>query len=405
MEEISAPVSGGRLLGSLPGHGSSSSHSSAGVEERADEPGEGVFRTFPQNKKMRSWLRTRVRECQPVAAHPRRLLSWRSRPCRTPSSGCSSGNATLASLTSGTVWKAPAGVEVVWFGERNEEGGVWYWHRDTRVSTFDFPPLPPGRGAVPPAQGVNKYWAPCRLCCRGFLHREQWSLILPSTWHTARVGSDLSLVQLTPALWVYVHFCAAWTTFYSLSGGDGFSGVLTAYGPSYLAATCSMSYRGSSTRIFLGDPFCIQRLLVRNVPVYSALVGSTVDTSLRQSMVLFAFQRNAWFDSGHIFASVYGALSYSALCLVWQWIKFASVYGTLPYFSAMLGLTVDTYCRRSSSFSQWHGSCWFAGCDAFALCSLRRRQARGVSTGAVAATVPAASLPAGMRCRLLGPCA
>ena len=37
-----------------------------------------------------------------MAAHPRRLLSWRSRPCLTPSSGCGSGNATLARLTSGT---------------------------------------------------------------------------------------------------------------------------------------------------------------------------------------------------------------------------------------------------------------------------------------------------------------
>ena len=35
-----------------------------------------------------------------------------------------------------TVWKAPAGVEVVWVGEMTEEGEVWYWHRDTRVSTF-----------------------------------------------------------------------------------------------------------------------------------------------------------------------------------------------------------------------------------------------------------------------------
>ena len=37
-----------------------------------------------------------------MAANPRRLLSWRSRPCRTPSSGSRSGNATLARLTSGT---------------------------------------------------------------------------------------------------------------------------------------------------------------------------------------------------------------------------------------------------------------------------------------------------------------
>ena len=44
---------------------------------------------------------------------------------------------------------------------------------------------------------------------------------------------------------------------------------------------------------------------------------------------------------------------------------------------------------RSSSCWQWHGVCRFAGYDDFALCSLRR-QARGVFTGAIAATVPAA---------------
>ena len=46
--------------------------------------------------------------------------------------------------TNSTVWRAPAGVEVVWYGEKDEVGGVWYWHRDTRVSTFELPPLPPG---------------------------------------------------------------------------------------------------------------------------------------------------------------------------------------------------------------------------------------------------------------------
>ena len=56
----------------------------------------------------------------------------------------------LAKLFSGTDvltvqsgWRATAGVEVVWYGERNEEGAVYYWHRDTRASTFDLPPLPP----------------------------------------------------------------------------------------------------------------------------------------------------------------------------------------------------------------------------------------------------------------------
>ena len=51
MEQIVDPVSRACLPGSLSGHGSSSSHFPAGVEERADEPGKGVFRTFPQNKK------------------------------------------------------------------------------------------------------------------------------------------------------------------------------------------------------------------------------------------------------------------------------------------------------------------------------------------------------------------
>ena len=65
VEQIVDPVSSGRLLGSLPGHGSSSSHSPTGVDERADEPGEGVFRTFPHIKKVRSWARTRGRNCSP----------------------------------------------------------------------------------------------------------------------------------------------------------------------------------------------------------------------------------------------------------------------------------------------------------------------------------------------------
>ena len=76
VEQIVDPVSRGRLLGSFPGHGSSSSHSPAGDEERADELGRRVFfALFPKLKKVRSWLRTRVRECPLVPAHPRRLLS------------------------------------------------------------------------------------------------------------------------------------------------------------------------------------------------------------------------------------------------------------------------------------------------------------------------------------------
>ena len=47
--------------------------------------------------------------------------------------------------TNSTVWRAPAGVEVVWYGEKDEDGGVWYWHRDTRVSWVKSGTASPGR--------------------------------------------------------------------------------------------------------------------------------------------------------------------------------------------------------------------------------------------------------------------
>ena len=46
--------------------------------------------------------------------------------------------------TCSTVWKPPPGVEVMWYGERDEKGVRYYWHRDTRVSTYLFPFLRPG---------------------------------------------------------------------------------------------------------------------------------------------------------------------------------------------------------------------------------------------------------------------
>ena len=89
--DIPAPAGGGRLAGlqgSLPGQSStflvevfkvrpgqssppsSSFHSPAGSDDDADEPGGGVFRTFPRPKKEPSRLRTRVRECFGASAHP-----------------------------------------------------------------------------------------------------------------------------------------------------------------------------------------------------------------------------------------------------------------------------------------------------------------------------------------------
>ena len=39
---------------------------------------------------------------------------------------------------------SPEGITVVWVGELPESGGVWHWHRVTRASTYELPPLPPG---------------------------------------------------------------------------------------------------------------------------------------------------------------------------------------------------------------------------------------------------------------------
>ena len=161
-------------------------------------------------------------------------------------------------------------------------------------------------------RAVYKYWAPCRLFCievfftvnsgRWFCHPRGTLLVLEvisGTAHTGFMG-----VHALPCGLDYVLFPLR------------LSVVLTAYGPPYLAATCSMSCRSSSVRSFLGDPFRkrsrIQCLLVRQWT-----------QNLRQSAVLFRIPRNAWIDSGHKFASVYGwfdsgyILSRSSSW--WQW--------------------------------------------------------------------------------------
>ena len=99
--------------------------------------------------------------------------------------------------------------------------------------------------------------------------------------------------------------------------------------------------------------------------------------SLRSS---FVFQRNAWFGSGY------------------------NLRSSTDFFVFQRNAWFDSWIHMSCSSScwQWHGFWRFAGYDDFALCSLGRRQARGVFTGAIAATVPAASLPAGMWGRLFG---
>ena len=75
-QNVDFPAGGG-LQDFLPRQSSSASSSSpAGVHGSADGPGEGVFRTFLQNKKVRSWVRTRGWNCSPSRAHPPWQLMW-----------------------------------------------------------------------------------------------------------------------------------------------------------------------------------------------------------------------------------------------------------------------------------------------------------------------------------------
>ena len=87
---------------------------------------------------------------------------------------------------------------------------------------------------MPPAQGgTQTLGAVPSLLCRDLLHRELWSLVLPSTWHTARVGSGHSGTAQTRFTGVRaLPYGLDYDQFrLRLSCGDGLSDVLTAYKP------------------------------------------------------------------------------------------------------------------------------------------------------------------------------
>ena len=139
VEQIVDPVS----RGSLPG--SSSSHSPAGDEERADEPGNGVLRTFPQIKKSAKVTSHPGSELPPHPSSSTPAAQLEDSVVWVRLRDDNSGKPYYWNRrTRASAWQPPPGVKVVWNGETNEEGLVWYWHRDTRVSTFDLPLLPPG---------------------------------------------------------------------------------------------------------------------------------------------------------------------------------------------------------------------------------------------------------------------
>ena len=106
---------------------------------------QGVFRTFPQNKKSAELSSHSGSELPPhpssstAAAQLEGSVEWvRFREMHAGKTYYWNRR------TNSTVWRAPAGVDVVWYGEKDEKGGVYFWHRDTRVSTFILPSLPPG---------------------------------------------------------------------------------------------------------------------------------------------------------------------------------------------------------------------------------------------------------------------
>ena len=156
--DIPVPQGGGRhadLQGFLRGQSSTGAeqivdipggglHRPGQSSSSADEPGEGVFRTFPQIKKSAKLASHSGSELPPhpssstAAAQLEGSVEWVR--LREKHAG---KTYFWNRRTNSTVWKPPPGVSVVWYGEKDEKGGVWFWHKDTRVSTFDLPPLPP----------------------------------------------------------------------------------------------------------------------------------------------------------------------------------------------------------------------------------------------------------------------
>ena len=175
-------IPGGDLQSFRPEQSSpSSSHFQGGVHEGLDESGEGFFRTFTMMKKVRRSPDTRVRGCTPVSAHPRwRLSSW-MRPCRTPSSGCSS--VTAASPLTGTdALMRLAGSRCLastWSGSARglgwEGSGTGTGSPVPVVTLFPLCLLSDGRRGEGDAKPLNPSWMPPRP----FDHAAEVPAVLP----------------------------------------------------------------------------------------------------------------------------------------------------------------------------------------------------------------------------------
>ena len=94
--------------------------------------------------------------------------------------------------TRATVWKARAGVEVVWYGTRDGTG----IRVSVRMTSLLFL-LGEGRHRQP--REVYKYWAPCRLCCVEIFFTVNNGHWFCHPCGTLLVLEAITLVQLIPA--------------------------------------------------------------------------------------------------------------------------------------------------------------------------------------------------------------
>ena len=184
-----------------------------------------------------------------------------------------------------TAWQPPVGIEVVWVGTRDEKRGSSTAGTRSSVSVrMTFLHFLLGEGWHRQPRAVFKYWAPYRLCCV-----ETFFTVNNGHWFchprgTLLVLEAITMVQLTLALWVHVHFRAVWTTINSLSVSfcdDGFSDDLTEYGPSFLAVTFPVSSREEHRYAEFSG-----RSLPDTFP-YSVLLFTTVDTRSASLRSLF----------------------------------------------------------------------------------------------------------------------
>ena len=128
---------------------SSSSHVPARDQEGLDEPGEGFFLTLFPKFKTSAKLGPHSSPTVPASVSSSTLAA-QLEDAPVPDSNewvqflFGGKSCDWNRRTNATVWQSPPGVNVVWVGMMDEDGVPYYWHRDTRVSRYGVPPLPPG---------------------------------------------------------------------------------------------------------------------------------------------------------------------------------------------------------------------------------------------------------------------